>query len=127
MSTNITKPIPVLKDGEVTEWTVFEFQGRLVTPPTPNGLKIGTMEIEDGNPVLTVGYHKLIGKWVTLKKPLLILKRHRGQTERAASAQFSQALDGIDRQHSTHYGIAAAVRRKAVFSDRPVYGTMPPV
>ncbi|KAG9391274.1 chromosome transmission fidelity protein 8 [Carpediemonas membranifera] len=131
----ISKPIPIFnRTGTIDEWVLFEFQGHFdVSSEQRQGREIGNLVEEDGKPVLISGFHRLIGKWETLQKPFLVMKRQRdveaaiSADEERLKAMQSQAIVGaVDNsaQHHTSYTISAVVRRRALFTVRPSFNAV---
>ncbi|KAM3274725.1 hypothetical protein ACQJBY_043628 [Aegilops geniculata] len=107
------------------EWAVVEVQGVLQPQPCFSGriqgLHIGRLcstssaPSSKGGYTFTVGYHELAGSKVTLKKPLLVLRKKKndkgdtgelGQGGPAAAAEVELEVIGI-------------IRHKILFKDRP--------
>ncbi|KQJ89771.1 putative uncharacterized protein DDB_G0287975 isoform X2 [Brachypodium distachyon] len=97
------------------EWTVVEVQGVLQPQPCFSGriqgLHIGRLctsspsssSNSKGGYTFTVGYHELTGTKVTLKKPLLVLRK-----KKKKNAAEEVELDVI-----------GVIRHKILFKDRP--------
>ena len=93
--------VPIVSDGGMDkEYTIFELQGTLERHGKPfDGEELGALEVKGGAPFLTIGIHRLEGKFVDLKKPLVVLDPAPG--------------DGKT------FTVAGVVRRKALFKLRP--------
>ena len=92
--------VPIVSDGGMkTEYTIFELQGTLERHGVPfDGEELGALELVKGTPFLTIGIHRLEGKFVDLKKPLVVLDPTRDEGS---------------------FVVAGVVRRKALFKLRP--------
>ena len=92
--------VPIVSDGGMgTEYSMFELQGTLERHGRPfDGEELGTLEVKAGTPFLTIGIHRLEGKFVDLKKPMVVLDPTKD------TGQFV---------------VAGVVRRKAIFKLRP--------
>jgi len=93
--------VPIVSDGGMArEYSMFELQGTLERHGVPfDGEELGTLEVVASKPFLTIGIHRLEGKFVELKKPLVVLDPAPG--------------DGKT------FTVAGVVRRKALFKLRP--------
>ncbi|XP_015696623.1 putative uncharacterized protein DDB_G0287975 [Oryza brachyantha] len=99
-------------EASCPEWAVVEVQG--VVQPQPSfsgriqGLHIGRL-CAAASPsskaafTFTVGYHELAGTKVTLKKPLLVLRKQKTSTTTA----------------ETELEVIGVIRHKILFKDRP--------
>lgn len=89
-----------------SEWGLVELQGVLETRQGRSfeGLHIGDLHFNSatGTASLIVGHHLLIGKAVTLEKPLAVLQKP------SPSSSFTP-----------EYHVSALIRRKLVFKNRP--------
>ncbi|VVB15683.1 unnamed protein product [Arabis nemorensis] len=97
-------------EEECSEWTIVELQGVVETQSSFQGslhnLEIGRLCHSDSSQetyTFTVGYHQLIGSKVTLKKPLLVLKKCR---------------DGLS-ENATELQVVGIIRTKILFKTRP--------
>jgi len=92
--------VPIVSDGGMDkEYTIFELQGTLERHGRPfDGEELGALEVKGGAPFLTIGIHRLEGKFVDLKKPLVVLDPTRDEGS---------------------FVVAGVVRRKALFKLRP--------
>ncbi|KAM0896472.1 hypothetical protein ACQ4PT_023174 [Festuca glaucescens] len=99
------------------EWAVVEVQGVLQPQPCFSGriqgLHIGRLCSTSSTPsskgayTFTVGYHELAGTRVTLKKPLLVLRKKKNDGQaRPAAPQVELEVIGV-------------IRHKILFKDRP--------
>ncbi|EMD33943.1 hypothetical protein CERSUDRAFT_107735 [Gelatoporia subvermispora B] len=77
---------------------------------------VGTLSVDEATkkPTLLIGHHLLEGKLVNLPKPLAIMQR--------APAASTDNLEDDTREGSTNasWNIVAVVKRKMVFSKRPM-------
>ena len=91
-------PIKVSENG-VNEWFMLELQGKISSPTGDFSDKsFGPLTFNGDHATLTIGNHQMSGKVHRLKKPLVVM--HRGTT------------NGVE--------IGAVIRKKVVFSDRPI-------
>ncbi|KAI0655350.1 Ctf8-domain-containing protein [Cubamyces menziesii] len=113
---------PQLVQFGTDELVLIELQGALDVEGNKDGQLVGKLRIDPATkkPTLLIGHHLLEGKLVTLPKPLGVLhRREPGQMEPSAS------MDVDDREQSsngsaTSWDIVAVVKRKMVFSKRPM-------
>ncbi|TFK49386.1 hypothetical protein OE88DRAFT_422511 [Heliocybe sulcata] len=101
-----------------SEVVLIELQGSLEVEGDRAGQAVGTLTFpEDNNakPTLLIGHHLLEGKLVTLQKPLAVLRRA-APTINSASHNDEHEEKGEGRR----YDMLAIVRRKIVFSKRPI-------
>lgn len=78
--------------------------GRLCSAPSPSSSK--------GGYTFTVGYHELAGTKVTLKKPLLVLRKKK-VTGGAADQEPPTAAEEAELE------VIGVIRHKILFKDRP--------
>lgn len=91
-------PIKVTEDG-VTEWYMLELQGKIYCNNNDfNDKSFGPLTFNGDNAKLTVGNHQMRGKLHRLSTPLAVMRRG--------------TADGVE--------IVAVIRKKVVFSDRPI-------
>lgn len=99
------------EEGNCVEWGIVELQG--VVEPQPGfqdslaNLQIGTLCRPSSQEVytLTIGYHELTGSKVSLKKPLLVLKKVK-HPDGDSCGQVELRVVGI-------------IRQKILFKTRP--------
>ncbi|KAG8049474.1 hypothetical protein GUJ93_ZPchr0009g1505 [Zizania palustris] len=106
-------------EGSCPEWAVVEVQGVVQLQPSFSGriqgLHIGRL-CAAASPsskaayTFTVGYHELAGTKVTLKKPLLVLRK---KAELANSSSSSAATAAAELE------VVGVIRHKILFKDRP--------
>ncbi|XP_010555661.1 PREDICTED: chromosome transmission fidelity protein 8 homolog [Tarenaya hassleriana] len=96
------------------EWAIVEIQGVIETQPSFHGslqnLEIGHLCRSDSSQetyTFTIGYHELTGSRVTLKKPLLVLKKVR------------KCTDGDPSKTGVELEVAGIIRSKILFKTRP--------
>ncbi|CAN7066375.1 unnamed protein product [Brassica rapa subsp. trilocularis] len=96
-----------------SEWTIVELQGVVETQSSFQGsvqnLEIGRLCHSDSSQesyTFTVGYHELTGSKVTLKKPLLVLKK------------LQKCTDGSS-EKETELEVAGIIKSKILFKTRP--------
>ncbi|XP_010482571.1 PREDICTED: chromosome transmission fidelity protein 8 homolog [Camelina sativa] len=99
-------------EEECSEWAIVELQGVVETQASFEGsiqnLEIGRLchtESSQETYTFTVGYHELIGSKVTLKKPLLVLKK----------LQLDDEVSG----KTTELEVVGIIRTKILFKTRP--------
>mmetsp|Transcript_39982 Transcript_39982/g.102270 ORF Transcript_39982/g.102270 Transcript_39982/m.102270 type:complete len:118 (+) Transcript_39982:338-691(+) len=96
--------------GECPEWVMVELQGELALREademTQEGFDVGVMCMKDKAEInLTIGYHRLDGKVMPLKKPIVIMEKSGGgPSDEKQGAQFS---------------VAGVIRSKILFKNRP--------
>ncbi|KAL6764416.1 hypothetical protein V8C86DRAFT_2475701 [Haematococcus lacustris] len=95
--------------GGVAEWALIELQGRLKHVQGEDELisEIGMLLSPVAKPdciQLTIGYHQIEGKRVSLKKPFAILQRVGSVGESAADVK---------------YEVVGVIRSKFLFKTRP--------
>uniref|UniRef100_A0ACD5YAM3 Uncharacterized protein n=1 Tax=Avena sativa TaxID=4498 RepID=A0ACD5YAM3_AVESA len=98
------------------EWAVVEVQGVLQPQPCFSGriqgLHIGRLCSTSSSPsskgayTFTVGYHELAGTRVTLKKPLLVMRKKKKNDGQGGPASVELEVIGV-------------IRHKILFKDRP--------
>ncbi|KAI6006614.1 Ctf8-domain-containing protein [Pisolithus orientalis] len=117
-----TKLPPQLVTLGHDELFLIELQGTLDVEGTEkedkDGQVIGTLNTTDMNkPTLTIGYHLLEGKVVNLAKPLGVLHKQ-------VSAPVGGESTGPESQEEigvgTKWDVIAIVKKKMVFSKRPM-------
>ncbi|EPS61468.1 hypothetical protein M569_13327, partial [Genlisea aurea] len=98
-------------EGNCPEWAIVELQGSVQPQPgfenRLQNLQIGTLcrPASQESYTFTIGYHELIGTKVSLKKPILVLKRMKKlETETSSSAELD---------------VIGIIRQKIVFKTRP--------
>ena len=93
--------------ADTGEWGLIELQGELETKHniSYDNLRIGDLHCSGGSTAsLVVGHHLLTGKVVVLDPPLAVLKKQTAEKD-AGSA--------------TEYTVAAFIRKKFLFKNRP--------
>jgi chromosome transmission fidelity protein 8 len=70
---------------------------------------------QDKKPTLMIGHHLLEGKYANLPKPLAVLKK-----VTSSAPDEEDAEDGPVKQKSPEWDMLAIVKRKIVFSKRPM-------
>uniref|UniRef100_A0ACD5XUR9 Uncharacterized protein n=1 Tax=Avena sativa TaxID=4498 RepID=A0ACD5XUR9_AVESA len=103
-------------EAECPEWAVVEVQGVLQPQPCFSGriqgLHIGRLCSTSSSPsskgayTFTVGYHELAGTRVTLKKPLLVMRKKKKNDGQGGPAAVELEVIGV-------------IRHKILFKDRP--------
>ncbi|XP_048549805.1 putative uncharacterized protein DDB_G0287975 [Triticum urartu] len=108
------------------EWAVVEVQGVLQPQPCFSGriqgLHIGRLcstssaPSSKGGYTFTVGYHELAGSKVTLKKPLLVLRKKKNDKGNPGElGQGGQAAAAAE----VELEVIGIIRHKILFKDRP--------
>ncbi|KAF0912129.1 hypothetical protein E2562_013022 [Oryza meyeriana var. granulata] len=107
-------------EASCPEWAVVEVQGVVQAQPSFSGriqgLHIGRL-CAAASPsskaafTFTVGYHELAGTKVTLKKPLLVLRKKKTTTEEVDNASTAG--------EKTELEVIGVIRHKILFKDRP--------
>ncbi|KAL2920632.1 Chromosome transmission fidelity protein 8-like protein [Bienertia sinuspersici] len=101
------------------EWAIIELQG-VVEPQSQQphlnlqNLRIGLLcrPSSQETYTLTIGYHELTGSKVTLKKPLLVLKKLKHYDEdESTSSKLSPSKVELD--------VIGIIRQKILFKTRP--------
>ncbi|KAF8126944.1 Ctf8-domain-containing protein [Boletus edulis] len=123
---------------------LIELQGMLDVQgsesTSKDGQLIGTLNTADmGKPTLVIGHHLLEGKVVTLSKPLGVLHKHvhaRNDGPSAVHPDVSEVEDEDDHEYEAQkkekdeskqvrWDVIAVVKKKMVFSKRPMPITKP--
>ncbi|KZT67471.1 hypothetical protein DAEQUDRAFT_694150 [Daedalea quercina L-15889] len=105
---------------------LIELQGKLDVVGDNRGQLIGTLRIDDATkkPTLLIGHHLLEGKLVNLQKPLAVLHRHTASSSEGGSGyKLNTSADGSPlprADQSVSWDVIAVVKRKMVFSRRPM-------
>ncbi|TDL25684.1 hypothetical protein BD410DRAFT_716936 [Rickenella mellea] len=99
------------------EVVLIELQGALQVEGDRAGQQVGKLHFanDDEKPTLTIGHHLLEGKVVKLPKPLAVLYKRQASTP--------GALDDPSREDSgsdVGYDVVGVVKRKLIFSKRPI-------
>jgi chromosome transmission fidelity protein 8 len=104
--------IPILPAASMIEYCMFEFQGQVVHEAgLTEGFTIGALsahEVKKDTVCLQVGYHRLEGTKVPLKKPIVVLVRE-GQDNG----------QGLGSQEEASFIARAVIRCKFIFNTRP--------
>ena len=106
-----------LSDG-CEEWYIVELQGILETKDdlSLSNLWIGDLHFDtDGRPQMIIGHHLLSGSFVTLDKPLAVMKKKAGAVISAEEMESDLESD----ETKTSYEIIALVKKKLLFKNRP--------
>lgn len=121
--------IEVKSDGPLTEFSILELQGELHTDAASEAagssgdLRVGTLSAHPTNAdvlFLQIGYHRLEGRRVALKKPLAVLRR--AAERQVAPAAADGATDdggGAVPAAPAGYRVQGVVRSKVLFDKRP--------
>ncbi|KAG8213328.1 Alpha/Beta hydrolase protein [Butyriboletus roseoflavus] len=92
-----------------------------------DGQLIGTLNTADMNkPMLMIGHHLLEGKAVNLPKPLGVLQKHvRNFVPASVHAADDSEDEGEKENKQVRWDVTAVVKKKIVFSKRPMPITKP--
>ncbi|CAG9530901.1 unnamed protein product [Cercopithifilaria johnstoni] len=88
------------REESVAEWAMIELQGTLDSTGTLAGQRIGILKWENKKALFRIGHHIMEGKEIKLQNPLLVLVR--------------------DVENQGVVQIAAVIRKKVQFRDRPM-------
>ncbi|KAI0333364.1 hypothetical protein GY45DRAFT_1244918 [Cubamyces sp. BRFM 1775] len=113
---------PQLVQYGTDELVLIELQGALDVEGNKDGQLVGKLRIDPATkkPTLLIGHHLLEGKLVNLPKPLGVLHRHDpGQAAESASMEVDEPGQSSN-SAAKSWDIVAVVKRKMVFSKRPM-------
>ncbi|EFN88649.1 chromosome transmission fidelity protein 8 homolog [Harpegnathos saltator] len=105
--------VPIKRDGVIEDWAIIDLQGDLnfEKVENPNNQLIGDLHFtKTGIPILIIGIHVLHGKQVMLEKPLVVLEKHKKNTDE---------IMGQEIETKTEYVVKAIVKKKLLFRTRP--------
>ncbi|VDC07551.1 unnamed protein product [Peniophora sp. CBMAI 1063] len=108
---------PTLANIGTSEVALVELQGELEVEGDKSGQVAAKLTLDpEGKkkPSLRVGHHLLEGKIVNLSKPLAVLEKQSREPEDSEDASISSSAT------PPSYAIRAIVRKKLVFSKRPM-------
>ncbi|KAG2715838.1 hypothetical protein I3760_03G097100 [Carya illinoinensis] len=105
-------------EGNCPEWAILELQGAVEAQPSfqdrLQNLQIGILCRPSSQEVytFTVGYHELTGSKVSLKKPLLVLKKtkHSDPDHEIGDCDFSSRVE---------LEVIGVIRHRILFKTRP--------
>ncbi|KAG0460568.1 hypothetical protein HPP92_020865 [Vanilla planifolia] len=102
-------------EGDCREWAILELQGVVESQPAIGerlqGLQIGRLCcVSEGNYTFTVGYHELSGTKIPLKKPLLVLRKKKGE----ASGELNSSASS-----EAELEVIGIIRHRILFKSRP--------
>ncbi|KAI9059075.1 hypothetical protein FKP32DRAFT_1580677 [Trametes sanguinea] len=120
---------PQLVQFGTDELVLVELQGALEVEGSKDGQLVGKLRVDSATkkPTLLIGHHLLEGKLVNLSKPLAVM--HRREPASSPDAPTTEddpmSLDREDSQRpaesdARRWDIVAVVKRKMVFSKRPM-------
>ncbi|CAM6089274.1 unnamed protein product [Calypogeia fissa] len=104
------------------EWAMIELQGSIDIQQSAlhqklETLTIGSLCMHPGNKfIFNVGYHELEGSKVTLKKPLVIMKKKKvaeNEMEVDLSESYGQGSSDVEME------VVGIIRHKLLFKNRP--------
>ncbi|KAL2527263.1 Chromosome transmission fidelity protein 8 [Abeliophyllum distichum] len=104
-------------EGNCPEWAIVELQGTVEAQPSfqnsLQNLQIGILcRQSQENYTFSVGYHELTGAKVTLKKPMLVLKKIKLQNEEEMGERDINSL-------RVELDVIGIIRHKILFKTRP--------
>ncbi|KAK4431512.1 putative uncharacterized protein DDB [Sesamum alatum] len=110
-------------EGNCPEWAIVELQGVVEAQPSfqnrLQNLQIGVLcrPSSQESYTFTVGYHELIGTKVSLKKPILVLKKIKLRKEE----EEEEEEEGEDDVNSAgvELDVIGVIRHKILFKTRP--------
>ncbi|KDQ22142.1 hypothetical protein PLEOSDRAFT_1079627 [Pleurotus ostreatus PC15] len=106
------------------EVVLIELQGALevetTKPGEHDGKVVGRLTIDEvtSKPKLMIGHHLLEGKIATLAKPLAVL--HRANRSTVDAGQMGAGFEETGRTSDNQWEIIAVVKKKILFSNRPM-------
>ncbi|KAK4385010.1 Chromosome transmission fidelity protein 8 [Sesamum angolense] len=107
-------------EGNCPEWAIVELQGVVEAQPTfenrLQNLQIGVLcrPSSQENYTFTVGYHELTGTKVSLKKPILVLKKIKLRKEE----EEEEDEDDVN-SAGVELDVIGVIRHKILFKTRP--------
>ncbi|KAI8984809.1 Ctf8-domain-containing protein [Trametes punicea] len=115
---------PQLVQFGTDELLLIELQGALEVEGDRDSQLVGKLRVDPTTtkPTLLIGHHLLEGKLVNLSKPLAVLKRH-DDAQTTPEDAMPLDPDGPPRAPSgavKSWDVIAVVKRKMVFSKRPM-------
>lgn len=127
-SENETTFPPQLAKLGTKEVILLELQGSVQTEGDRDGQLVGTLKIDEKTekPTMIIGHHMLEGKIVNLSKPLAVLKKRSTNKTPPLDIVDSEDMDvdgesrPEDASTAPEYDIVAVVKRKVLFSKRPM-------
>ncbi|KAI0637494.1 Ctf8-domain-containing protein [Trametes polyzona] len=111
---------PQLAQFGSDELVLIEMQGALEVEGNKDQQLVGKLRVDPATkkPTLLIGHHLLEGKLVNLSKPLAIL--HRNARDAVEGSAPEDAAQDQPKDTPTSWDIVAVVKRKMVFSKRPM-------
>ncbi|KAI0033539.1 hypothetical protein K488DRAFT_84818 [Vararia minispora EC-137] len=112
---------PVLATLGNSEIVLLELQGEIEVEGDSRGKTAAILSLDDdgkGKPTLRIGHNLLEGKVVSLPKALAVLQRDRSTPPDLLDVHGSDDLPSLP--DSQTYTIRAIVRKKLLFSKRPM-------
>ena len=112
LSRLVSKMVQILitkQCGSLEEWVIVELQGELKTRYSEGfaGKDIGDLHFtKNGDPILILGHHIVMGKKVKLDKPFIVLTK-------------SKSLDEEESDYSRKHVVKAKITSKLIFKSRP--------
>ncbi|KAI0352434.1 hypothetical protein OH77DRAFT_1409171 [Trametes cingulata] len=107
------------------ELVLIELQGALDVEGNKDNQLVGKLRVDPATkkPTLLIGHHLLEGKLVNLSKPLAVLHRNDHDPAASPASEETMAVDDAPRADSSgakSWDVVAVVKRKMVFSKRPM-------
>jgi chromosome transmission fidelity protein 8 len=109
--------LPIVSDGSCREYCLVELQGEIQHEASlKQGFRVGTLS---GHPervdtvFLQIGYHRLEGQKVPLKKPMVLLKRSMCASEQIGIAEEQNLSSRLQ------FSVYGHVTVKYIFKNRP--------
>lgn len=109
--------IPISSQGEnPPAWAMVELQGeieRLIEATPGEPFDVGTLTaVDDTSVQLVIGYHRLEGSRMALKKPVAIL-------EKVTSNDNTDMSNDNNEEEEVGYNVIGVIREKLIFKQRP--------
>eukprot|EP00588_Corethron_pennatum_P023624 CAMPEP_0194313304 /NCGR_PEP_ID=MMETSP0171-20130528/10191_1 /TAXON_ID=218684 /ORGANISM="Corethron pennatum, Strain L29A3" /LENGTH=162 /DNA_ID=CAMNT_0039068203 /DNA_START=115 /DNA_END=599 /DNA_ORIENTATION=+ len=92
----------------IPEWSMVELNGQLMLPASSSGnsdspndknMELGSISVDDkGCPKMIIGSHELEGKFVELKKPLVVMRKRKKLADEIADLSVEYLADGTMRK-----------------------------
>ncbi|OSX57620.1 hypothetical protein POSPLADRAFT_1155935 [Postia placenta MAD-698-R-SB12] len=113
---------PQLAQFGSEEVILIELQGSLEAEGDKQGQTVGKLRIDDATKksTLRIGHHLLEGKLVNLPKPLAVLHRRPSDTAADGDTSMNDADEPDSKRPHAGWDVVVIVRRKMVFSKRPM-------
>ncbi|KAL8049693.1 hypothetical protein ABFS82_06G035400 [Erythranthe guttata] len=112
-------------EGDCPEWAIVELQGVVEAQPLfqdrIQNLQIGVLcrPSSQESYTFTVGYHELIGSKVSLKKPILVLKKIKLHNKEEEEDDDEEGAGGVNSSKAVELDVIGVIRHKILFKTRP--------